>query len=81
MDYKITENLRKLGLQENEAKIHSALLKLRKGTVATISQSAELNRTTGYDVLERLALYDMALPATRVAIQKQNIMRLNRRGV
>src|SRR3989344_5182570 len=60
MDYKITENLKNLGLQENEARIYLALLERGKGTVTQISQSAGLNRTTGYDILERLALYGLA---------------------
>ncbi len=60
MHNKITENLIKLGLQENEAKIYLALLEGGRGTVTQISQSAALNRTTGYDVLERLALYGLA---------------------
>jgi HTH-type transcriptional regulator, sugar sensing transcriptional regulator len=60
MDHKISENLRKLGLQDNEAKIYLALLELGRGTVSTISNAAQLNRTTGYDVLERLALYGLA---------------------
>ncbi len=60
MNYKITENLEKLGLQKNEATIYLALLELGKGTVTAISHLAGLNRTTGYDVLERLALYGLA---------------------
>lgn len=59
MDHKIAENLEKLGLQENEAKVYLALLERGRGTVTEISQSAQLNRTTGYDVLERLALYGL----------------------
>jgi len=60
MDHKITENLEKLGLQPNEAKVYLALLESGRGTVTQISQSAGLNRTTGYDVLERLSLYGLA---------------------
>ncbi|MEK7617976.1 MAG: helix-turn-helix domain-containing protein [Patescibacteria group bacterium] len=60
MDYKIAEKLNNLGLQPNESKIYLALLELGKGTVTQISQAAQLNRTTGYDVLERLALYGLA---------------------
>ncbi len=60
MDHKITENLEKLGLQPNEARVYLALLETGRGTVTQISQSAGLNRTTGYDILERLSLYGLA---------------------
>lgn len=60
MDFKIAEELQKLGLQINEAKVYLALLELGQGTVSDICKSAQLNRTTGYDVLERLALYGLA---------------------
>jgi len=70
MDYKIAENLEKLGLQDNEAKIYLALLELGRGTVTQISQSAQLNRTTGYDVLERLAIYGLASRAGSGTMKK-----------
>jgi sugar-specific transcriptional regulator TrmB len=60
METVIYENLEKLGLQDNEAKIYVALLEIGKGTVTEISKSAALNRTTGYDILERLCLYGIA---------------------
>lgn len=60
MDFKIAEQLHTLGLQDNEAKIYLALLELGQGTVSDISKTAQLNRTTGYDVLERLSLYGLA---------------------
>lgn len=50
------EKLTSLGLQENEAKIYLALLELGQGTVTQISRKAGLNRTTGYDILERLGI-------------------------
>ncbi|HBU07583.1 MAG TPA: hypothetical protein DEB09_05920 [Candidatus Magasanikbacteria bacterium] len=53
------EKLIDLGLQENEAKIYLALLELGKGNVTEISRRAGLNRTTGYDILERLGLHGM----------------------
>ncbi len=56
MESSILQKLLNLGLQPNEAKIYLALLELGKGTVTQISYKAELNRTTGYDVLERLAI-------------------------
>jgi len=55
-----TDKLMELGLQPNEAVIYMALLELGKGTVAQISYKANLNRTTGYDILERLCLHGLA---------------------
>lgn len=60
MDYKIAEQLQSLGLKPNEAKIYLALLELGQGTVSEISKTAQLNRTTGYDILERLAVDGLA---------------------
>jgi len=60
MDYKIAEQLQGLGLHLNEAKIYMALLELGQATVSDISKAAQLNRTTGYDILERLALFGLA---------------------
>lgn len=57
MDIKLIEKIQKLGLQANEAKVYLASLELGRGTVTQISKASELNRTTGYDILERLALY------------------------
>ncbi len=51
------ENLKKLGLKPNDAAVYLALLELGNGTVTEISHKAALNRTTGYDILERLCLY------------------------
>lgn len=47
-------------MQENEVRVYLALLELGRGTVSQISKSAGLNRTTGYDVLERLCVYGIA---------------------
>ncbi|MBI2443889.1 MAG: hypothetical protein HYV42_01440 [Candidatus Magasanikbacteria bacterium] len=58
------ENLKKIGLQSNEAAIYLALLELGRGTVTEISHKSALNRTTGYDILERLCLYGVAARAT-----------------
>lgn len=56
MDIKLLEKLKQLGLQDNEAKIYLAVLELGQGTVTEISKAAKLNRTTGYDILERLCV-------------------------
>lgn len=50
----IEKQLKIVGLSDNEVSIYLALLELGKGTVSEISRKATLNRTTGYDVLNRL---------------------------
>jgi len=60
MDYRIAESLEKLGLQDNEAKVYLALLEMGKGTVTEVARAAQMNRTTGYDILERLAMYGLS---------------------
>jgi len=50
------ELIKNLGLDENETKVYLALLELGSGTVTDVSKKASINRTTGYDVLERLAI-------------------------
>ena len=50
------ENLIDLGFTPNEARVYLACLELGKGSVTQISKKAGLNRTTGYDILERLSL-------------------------
>jgi len=59
MKEKMLEQLKHLGLQINEARVYLALLELGQGSVTQISRRAKLNRTTGYDVLERLGLYGL----------------------
>ncbi len=51
----IEKQLKIIGLSENEIAMYIALLELGKGTVSQISRKALLNRTTGYDVLNRLS--------------------------
>lgn len=60
MDYKIAESLQGLGLQPNETRIYLALLEMGQGGVSDISKAAQLHRTTGYDILERLCVYGLA---------------------
>jgi sugar-specific transcriptional regulator TrmB len=71
MDYKIAEQLQHLGLQNHESLIYLALLELGQGTVSDISKTAQLNRTTGYDILERLSLYGLA---SRTTLGKKKTM-------
>lgn len=58
------EELKKYGLTENEAKVYLAILEQGRGTVTEISQAAGLNRTTGYDILERLGMYGLVNRST-----------------
>lgn len=60
----IAPQLTNLGLKEHEVKVYLALLELGKGTVTDIGKIAGINRTTGYDVLERLCFYGIASRAT-----------------
>ena len=70
MDIITIEQLETMGLDNNEARIYLALLELNKGTVSKISQKAKINRTTGYDILERLCLHGLA---NRSDLQKKRI--------
>ena len=54
------EELIAIGLSKNKAKIYLALLELGKGTVSEITRKANLNRTTGYDVLDGLVAKGLA---------------------
>lgn len=60
MDFKLSEKIGSLGLGPNEAKVYLALLELGRGNVSTISKTAQINRTTGYDILERLSVSGLA---------------------
>ena len=57
---KIKETLVKAGFSKNESAIFLALLELGKGTVSQITRKAELNRTTGYDILDSLVSRGLA---------------------
>ena len=57
MNEAVINDLKNFGLQPNEARVYLAILEQGRGTVAKISRGAGLNRTTGYDILERLCLY------------------------
>lgn len=48
------EELRQYGLSEKEAKVYLVLLRLGPSSVNTISEAADLVRTTTYDVLKKL---------------------------
>ncbi len=56
----IEKQLELVGLSSNEVSVYIALLQLGKGTVSEISRKSSLNRTTGYDVLNRLVVKKLA---------------------
>lgn len=56
----LQKGLELIGLSGNETNMYLALLELGKGTVTQISRKASLNRTTGYDVLDRLVTKGLA---------------------
>ncbi|MGC9968381.1 MAG: helix-turn-helix domain-containing protein [Minisyncoccia bacterium] len=43
-----------IGFSAKEAEVYLALLDIGKGTVSQITRKAKLNRTTGYDILDKL---------------------------
>ncbi|MEK7530343.1 MAG: helix-turn-helix domain-containing protein [Patescibacteria group bacterium] len=47
--------LTELGLSRRESSVYLATLELGHGTVTQISRKAGINRTTGYDILDRLS--------------------------
>jgi sugar-specific transcriptional regulator TrmB len=48
-----------VGFSDKEVNVYLVLLSLGKGTVAEIARRAEINRTTGYDILDKLVSYGM----------------------
>ncbi|MFH1089794.1 MAG: helix-turn-helix domain-containing protein [Candidatus Uhrbacteria bacterium] len=48
-----------LAFSEKETNVYLALLTLGKGTVSEIARQAEMNRTTGYDILSKLVNYGL----------------------
>lgn len=55
----IKNTLLSLGFSKKEVNVYLVLLELGKGTVTEISRRADINRTTGYDILDRLVGYGM----------------------
>lgn len=53
-DSKLKESLISLGLSEKESAVYIALLELGRSTVSKISRSADVNRATGYVILDSL---------------------------
>ena len=56
----LQKQLQLVGISDNEFAVYIALLGLGKGTVSQISRKALLNRTTGYDILDRLVSKGLA---------------------
>jgi len=54
-DPKLKNALIEIGLSDKEAGVYLGLLELGRGTVSQISRKANINRTTGYDILDTLA--------------------------
>jgi len=54
MDQKIIEIMKNLGFEEREIKIYLSLLKNNSQTALQISKDIRIDRTTTYDILERL---------------------------
>ena len=54
MNIDLKEQIKKIGFPENDAKVYLALLELGRATVTEIGKTTGMNRTTGYDILERL---------------------------
>ncbi len=50
----VEKTLRKFGLRDKEIKVYLALLSLGPASVRKISQEAEINRGTSYDILKEL---------------------------
>ncbi len=53
-DSPLYKGLVSLGFSEKEANVYLALLELGSRTVSPIARSANINRTTAYDILETL---------------------------
>lgn len=66
----ISEKLQKIGLNEKEAKIYSALLELGETNVQRISKKANIKRTTIYNILD--SLKEKGLVSTVVKKKRKN---------
>ena len=62
--------LAELGFSEKEAGVYLASLELGPATTAEISKVANINRTTGYDILESLVANGLINPIGKTKVQK-----------
>ena len=65
------ELIKKLGFNENEIKTYLSLLELGPSLVSKIAQKASINRTSCYDVLERLVKYNLVTYASGQGSKKK----------
>ncbi len=65
--------IEKLGLTENQAKVYLALVEEGPALVSEIGQKSDLNRTTCYDVLEKLVGYGLASYASGDGSKKKYV--------
>ena len=71
IQYMIKKNqLIDLGFGDKEASVYLALLELGPSTTSEISRFANINRTTGYDILESLIRDGLVNPIGETKIQK-----------
>jgi len=63
--------LQNLGLGENETKVYLALLEMGSSMVTEIGSKAGINRTTCYDVLDRLVKYNLVSHASGKQARKK----------
>lgn len=59
MNIQLIEKIERLGLQHNEARVYVGLLELGSATVTELAKYSQLNRTTLYDILNRLEIYTL----------------------
>ena len=64
------ERLAVFGLSAKEAKVYLALLELGPSTMTEVARVANINRTTGYPVLETLAAKGLVYFINEAKIQK-----------
>lgn len=64
------EKLKVLGLSDKEVKVYLALLDLGPSTMTDIARAANINRTTGYPILEALAKVGLVIFISDTKIQK-----------
>src|SRR5438552_319792 len=55
MENELAKTLNNLGLSQKESAVYLALLELGRGTVTLIARKANINRTSGYDILDSLS--------------------------
>lgn len=67
----LEQKLQRLGLDKNEVKVYLALLELGPSLISDISEKAGINRTTSYDILERLGINGLVVRASGERTKKE----------